>query len=75
MRKARKKVTNLLACFRYHDPGQQSKYISNFGRQLSYLRVCRLICGFTARWFASFAAADRHLTEQRRNGPADETIM
>jgi hypothetical protein len=51
-----------------------SKYISNFRRQLPHLRVCRLICGFTARWFASFAAADRHLTEQRRNGLADVTI-
>jgi hypothetical protein len=44
-----------------------SEYSSNFRRWSPYLRVCRLTCDFTARWFASFAAADQPLTEQRRN--------
>src|ERR1700742_5007154 len=31
------------------------------------LGICSLTWGFSARWFALFAAADRHLPEQRRN--------
>lgn len=31
------------------------------------LRLCSLTCGFTARWFGSFAAADQRLTDQRGN--------
>jgi hypothetical protein len=45
-----------------------SEYISNFGPRVPYLRVCSLSCDFTACWFASFAAVDQRLPEQRRTG-------
>ena len=49
-----------------------SKYSSNFRRWSPCLRVCHLICDFTARRFALFAVADQRLTEQRRNSEVGE---
>jgi hypothetical protein len=44
------------------------KYSSNFRWWLPHQQLCRLICDYTAHWFASFTVASRYLTEQRRNG-------
>jgi len=70
MRKGTSEIKWLPAGLRYRDLGQMSKYSSNLRRQLLYLRVCRLTCEFTARWYASFAVAARRLPEQRRNSRA-----
>jgi hypothetical protein len=44
------------------------KHSSNFRWWLPHQQLCRLICDYTAHWFASFTFASRYLTEQGRNG-------
>jgi hypothetical protein len=43
-----------------------SKYGSNFGQRYPHLRVRRVTCDFTVRWFASFANVVQRLPEQAR---------
>ena len=45
----------------------QAKYNSNFRRLPPWLHVRQLTLTFIAGWFTLLAAADQHLTEQRRN--------